>query len=71
MDYTNFGLKPCPKCGSTDIRAGAFSISEDCYMECNECGYIIEDSVPWNDCHTQQDHDNKCFEKLKIQWNNR
>ena len=45
-------IKPCPKCGSTNIHAFAFSIDEDCRIECQSCGYNIETEVSWENYDT-------------------
>ena len=63
-------IKPCPECGSTNIHAFAFSIDEDCRIECQSCGYNIETEVSWENYDTVEEHDKACLNKLKELWNN-
>lgn len=65
-----FGWKSCPKCGEDELDGGAFSICADCYVECVNCGFIIESEVSWDGCDSIQEHDDKCLEHLKQLWNN-
>ena len=65
-----FGWKPCPKCGKDELDAGAYSILSDCYAECVNCGFTIESEVSWENCNSEQEHDDKCIEHLKEIWNN-
>lgn len=66
---SEFGYKPCPKCGQTELTAGAFSIVPDCTLECDNCGFCIESEVSWEGCETQEEHDDKCLDHLKDLWN--
>lgn len=66
---SEFGYKPCPKCGHTELTAGAFSIVPDCVLECDNCGFSIESEVSWEGCETQEEHDDKCLDHLKDLWN--
>ena len=63
-------LKPCPFCGSDDIRACAFEISPECYIECCNCGARIDAEIPWGDSDIQE-HDNACLKALRKLWNRR
>ncbi len=63
-------LKPCPFCGGTNVKLGAFSISPDCYVICNDCGASIEKSVAWGNMNTKE-HDQKCLSVLTEAWNRR
>lgn len=80
MEYKE--LKPCQKCGSTNLSSYAFSISEDAGIECNDCGFFIEQEVSWDGCepglpednpnyHREmiRMHDNKAYDVLKEEWN--
>lgn len=62
-------LKTCPFCGENNISMGAFSISPDCYIQC-ECGARIELQVPFNGM-SESEHDAVCVEKLIKSWNRR
>lgn len=64
------GLKPCPFCGSDDIRACAFEISPECYIECCNCGARIDAEILWGDSDIQE-HDNACLKALRKLWNRR
>ena len=66
----NTELKPCPFCGSTDIEAGAYSLSEDCYVMCCSCNAGIETLVPRNGMNIKE-HDEACIKRLKKLWNRR
>ena len=63
-------LKPCPFCGSDDIRVCAFEISPECYIECCNCGARIDAEIPWGDSDIQE-HDNACLKALRKLWNRR
>lgn len=63
-------LKPCPFCGSDDIRACAFEISPECYIECCNCGARIDAEILWGDSDIQE-HDNACLKALRKLWNRR
>lgn len=63
-------LKPRPFCGSANIRDGAFSISPDCFVLCEDCGASIETEVPWGDM-TEKEHDQECWKELERRWNRR
>lgn len=54
----------CPKCGSNDLSFYAFSIAEDCGVTCKNCGFSLEAEVPWDDCNSEEEHDNKCGKVL-------
>jgi hypothetical protein len=62
-------LKPCPFCGGTNLKAGAFSVSADCYIRC-ECGANIELEVPWGKMNVKE-HDEACRQALEKAWNRR
>ena len=63
-------LKPCPFCGGTHIKAGAFGISPDCYIMCEDCGASIEKMVAWGNMNPEE-HDQKCWSVLVEAWNRR
>lgn len=63
-------LKPCPFCGGTNIQLGAFSISADCFIVCDDCGASIEKTVAWDNM-TMEEHDQKCRGVLAEAWNRR
>ena len=64
-----FGFNVCPKCGGEELSAGAYSISPDCNLSCISCGYYIEEDVPWTDCKSIKEHDERCLQHLKEVWN--
>ena len=66
----NEELKPCPFCGGTNIKSGAYSIAPECYMLCENCGCSIELAIPWDDMNEKQ-HDEKCWDALTKAWNRR
>ena len=66
----NEELKPCPFCGSTDIKFTALSIISEYYVGCNNCGAYIDLDIPWDDMNEKQ-HDEKCWEALIKAWNRR
>ena len=61
----------CPFCGCEEIKAGAFSISGDCYVTCTECGAMIETEVSWKGMNSQAEHDEACRTALLPLWNRR
>ena len=61
----------CPFCGCEEIKAGAFSISGDCYVTCTECGAMIETEVSWKGVNSQAEHDEACRTALLPLWNRR
>jgi hypothetical protein len=67
----NKELKPCPFCGSEDIKMSAFDISPECSVDCQQCGACIFDSVPWRMFDTVKSHDKRCWKKLIKKWNRR
>ena len=54
----------CPKCGSTNLEFYAFSFVPDCGVRCNDCGFEIESEVSWDECDSEEAHDEKCGEHL-------
>lgn len=54
----------CPKCGSKNLSFHAFSIDEDCYVVCDDCGFSLETSVSWDGCNSEEEHDKKCGKAL-------
>ncbi len=63
-------LKPC-KCGSENLRMYAYSISADCGVVCDDCGYEFEIEVPWTKNMTEKSHDKKCQKAIIEEWNGR
>lgn len=70
MNALEHNFNPCPMCGGTDISCHAFSISEDCSVECNECGFIVETETLWEGCNNVREHDLRCVDDLRKIWNN-
>ena len=76
FNATEFGFKPCPKCGGTLINCYAFSIVPDCRITCENCNFEIESEVSWEGCegNTHKEkvlaHDEKCCNHLRELWNN-
>lgn len=54
----------CPKCNSDNLSFRAFSIDEGCYVECKNCGFYLETTVPWDNCNSVEEHDKECLEAL-------
>ena len=54
----------CPKCKKGTLYFGAYSISPDCFVTCNICGFTLESEVSWEGCKNEREHDNKCVEHL-------
>ncbi len=63
-------LKSCPFCGGNEISMGAFSLSDECYIRCENCGVSFESEVEWGDL-TEKEHDKKCSVVLVKAWNTR
>lgn len=76
-------LKPCPKCGSKNLNTYAFNLSSDAGICCEDCGFGIEEEVPWEglEVNLPEDdtnykhaiiraHDNKAWNILSEKWNN-
>ena len=64
-------LKPCPFCGSTDIKLYAFDIAPECSIECQKCGATIQSEVRWKEKESIVKHDERCLKKLTKKWNRR
>ena len=71
MKIMDIEIKPCPFCGSEDIRMGGYSICADCYVECNNCSATISTSVDWEEGMTEREHDAACAPVLAKLWNRR
>ena len=69
-DQISRQLKPCPFCGGSNIKMNAFGISADCYIICEDCGAMIEKTVPWG-MMNQESHDRVCAIGLTEAWNKR
>lgn len=54
----------CPKCGSENLHFGAFSISPDCEVYCDDCDFYLVSEVPWEGCNSEKKHDEKCYDHL-------
>lgn len=65
-NYKNkeMNTKKCPECGKEELSYRAFSIDEDCYVVCKNCGFTLETSVPWGDIESEEEHDKLCKEAL-------
>lgn len=63
-------LKPCPFCGGTNLKTGAFCIDPGCYVEC-ECGAQLYLEIAWEEGMTREEHDEACADALLAAWNRR
>lgn len=68
LKMSSDGFYACRFCGSTDIECGAFDISPDWFVSCENCGAYIEGSIPWNGM-TKEEHDAACFKAGHEAWN--
>ena len=80
--YEDFN--PCPRCGSHNVRAYAFSISPEAGVICDDCKFYIEKDVSWEDCDPEPNvpeehpdfhrnliraHDRKAYPIVRDIWN--
>ena len=70
LEMSPDGYYACLFCGSTSIDHGAFNISADWIVICENCGAYMEGSIPWNGI-TIEEHDAACFEAGRKAWNRR
>lgn len=63
-------FKPCPFCGGTELKVGAFAMDTKCHVDC-ECGAEIWLTVDRKDGMTEEEHDEACIDALLAAWNRR
>lgn len=77
-------LNLCPRCGSKNIKAYAFSLDTTAGVRCEDCDFYIEEEVSWEDCDPDPNvpeehpdfrgniiraHDRKAYPIVRDIWN--